>query len=295
MNISGTANHLFCFGMGFSAKRLARHAFLDGWQAAGTARTPEGLSAIAAAGAQAYPFDRARPVPKQVLSATTHLLVSIPPDDRGDPVIDLHAEDIASITSIVWIGYLSSTGVYGDTGGKPVDETAPLRPTSARAERRAAAERAWIAFGRARSLPVHIFRLASIYGPGRSAIDQVRNGTARRIDKPNHLFSRIHVEDITRVLKASMSQPHPGAIYNVCDDEPAAAADVIFHAAELMGVAPPPLVSFEAASAEMSPMALSFWRDNRRVVNGRIKDELGVTLRYPDYRKGLKTILGTGG
>jgi nucleoside-diphosphate-sugar epimerase len=295
MSESATKVRLFCFGMGFSAKRLARHAFLDGWAVAGTARTAESLAAIEAAGAEAFRFDREHPLPAEALAGTTHLLVSIPPDSDGDAVLGVHGKDIAALRDIGWIGYLSSTGVYGDADGKVVDENSPVRPSSDHARRRAAAEQEGLSFGATHGLPVHVFRLSGIYGPGRSALDKLRNGTAQRIDRPGHLFSRIHAEDIARVLKASMAKPNPGTIYNVADDEPAPAADVIAYAAQIMGREPPPLVPFDQAAAGMSPMALSFWQDDRLVSNARMKTELGVQLRYPDYRKGLKTILGTGG
>ncbi|MDA0675061.1 MAG: SDR family oxidoreductase [Proteobacteria bacterium] len=295
MSVSPASPRLFCFGMGFSAKRLARHAFLDSWAVAGTARTSDSLAAIEAAGARAFPFERGRPLPTDALAGTTHLLVSIPPDSEGDPVLGVHRADIAALPGLAWIGYLSSTGVYGHANGKAVDENAPLRPSSEHARRRVPAEQEWLSFGSAHNLPVHVFRLSGIYGSGRSALDKLRNGTAQRIDRPGHLFSRIHAEDIARVLKASIAKPNPGAIYNVADDEPAPPADVIAYAAQIMGLEPPPLVPFDEAAAKISPMALSFWNDNRLVSNARIKTELGVQLRYSDYRKGLSTILGTGG
>ena len=188
-----------------------------------------------------------------------------------------------------WIGYLSTTGVYGDTGGAWVDETATPAPTGARGRRRLAAENAWLAFGERHGLAVHVFRLAGIYGPGRNALATVRRGAAKRIDKPGHVFSRIHVADIAQVLAASIAKPNPGAIYNVCDDEPAPAADVVAHACALLGVAPPPLTPLD--EADLSPMARSFYADNRRVSNARIKNELGVALRFPDYRAGLASLL----
>ena len=217
----------------------------------------------------------------------THILSSVPPDDTGDGVLDHHASHIGALGGVTWIGYLSTTGVYGDTGGGRVDETAALAPTSERSQRRAAAEAAWLGL----RPPAHVFRLAGIYGPGRSALDQVRAGTARRIDKPGHMFSRIHVDDIAGVLRASMERPHPGRIYNLADDVPAEPAAVTAHACEILGVAPPPLVPFEDAAKDMSPIARSFWRDDRRIDNRRIKGELGVTLAYPDYRAGLAAIL----
>jgi nucleoside-diphosphate-sugar epimerase len=224
------------------------------------------------------------------LAGTTHLLLSVPPDAAGDPVLRHHAADIAAL-DLAWAGYLSTTGVYGDRGGGWVDEEVALSPSGERGRRRVEAEAAWLDLWRRHGTPVHIFRLAGIYGPGRSALDQVRAGTARRIDKPGQVFSRIHVEDIAAVLEASMARPRPGAIYNLCDDDPAPPAEVILHACRLLGREPPPLVPFAEAEKEMSAMARSFWDDNRRVSNCRIKEELGVRLRYPDYKSGLAAIL----
>jgi nucleoside-diphosphate-sugar epimerase len=283
---------LFCFGFGFSAAALARRLRGKGWRTAGTCRGEDKRRRLEAAGIEAHLFDRGRPLaePAQALAGTTALLISAPPDRLGDPVLDHHAENIAALRS-AWIGYLSTTGVYGDTGGAMVDETAPLAPTSERSRRRVAAEAAWLAFGRDHGLAVHLFRLAGIYGPGRSVFAQVRAGQARRIDRPGHLFSRIHVDDIARILEASLARPSAGAVYNVCDDEPAAQADVIAHACELLGLSVPPLVAFEEARKGMSPMALSFWADNRRVDKARIKRELWVRLVCPDYRAGLRAVL----
>jgi len=170
-----------------------------------------------------------------------------------------------------------------------VDESSELRPTGERGRRRVAAETAWLDLWRRHGLPVHVFRLAGIYGPGRSAFDSLRQGRAQRVDKPGQVFSRIHVDDIAAVLAASMAKPNPGAIYNVCDDDPAPPAEVIAHAADLLGIEPPPLVPF--AEAKLSDMARSFYADNKRVRNDRIKGELGVELAYPDYRRGLADIL----
>lgn len=266
---------LLCFGFGYTARALAPLLAAEGWAVAGTSR----------GGGADVPFD----APGEALERATHVLSSVPPDESGDPVLRRHA---AALAGRQWVGYLSTTGVYGDTGGAVVDESAPLRPTSARARRRVEAEAAWLALWRSRGVPVHVFRLAGIYGPGRSAFDQIRAGTARRIDRPGHAFNRIHVDDIALVLRASMARPNPGAVYNVCDDAPAEPAEVVAHACELLALAPPPLTPFAEAARAMSPMAASFWADNRRVSNARIKAELGVRLRFPDYRAGLRAILG---
>jgi nucleoside-diphosphate-sugar epimerase len=221
------------------------------------------------------------------------VLVSIPPDASGAPAADVVlarlASSLAAARNIVWLGYLSTTGVYGDRAGGWVDETSARRPGNARSARRAAAEDAWLELWRAHGVPTHVFRLAGIYGPGRSAIDQLRAGTAKRIDKPGQVFSRIHVDDIAGVLEASIAHPRPGAIYNVADDAPAPAADVVAHAAQLLGVAPPPLEPYDPQ--RLSPIAREFYAETRRVRNDRIKKELGVALRYPDYKAGLAAIL----
>jgi nucleoside-diphosphate-sugar epimerase len=223
------------------------------------------------------------------LAGSSYLLSSVPPDEHGDPVLDLHGADIARTRSLRWVGYLSTTGVYGDRGGGWVDETSPLLPTGERGRRRVSAEGQWLDLRRRHGIPVHVFRLAGIYGPGRSALDAVRSGSPRRIVKPGQVFSRIHVADIARVLRASMARPRPGTVYNVCDDDPAPPADVVAFACELLGVAPPPPVPIE--EAELSEMALSFYADIKRVSNRRIKQELGVSLLYPGYRDGLAALL----
>ena len=285
------APRLFVFGLGYSAGVLAARVRAEGWTVAGTAREPARVAALDREGIAAHRFDRDHPLadPASALAGATHLLLSVPPDRDGDPVLDRHGEDVAALAGLRWLGYLSTTGVYGDRGGGWVDEGSELRPTSDRARRRVAAEAGWRALARAHDLPLHIFRLAGIYGPGRSVLDQLRAGTARRIDKPGHAFSRIHVEDLARVLRASMDRPRPGAVYNVADDRAAPAADVVAHGARLLGLAPPPLEPFE--TAELSPMARSFWRDDKRVRNDRVKRELGVRLLYPDYEAGLAAVL----
>ncbi len=292
---SDPAPRLFVFGLGYSAQVFARRLRARGWRVAGTTRNPEAAAALRAEGLEVLLFDRDQPLsePAAALAGTTHLLASIPPDAAGDPVLDRHGTDIAACADLAWAGYLSTTGVYGDRAGGWVDEDSALQPTSPRATHRVAAERAWLKLRQSRGLPVHIFRLAGIYGPGRSALGQARAGTAKRIDKPGQAFSRIHVDDIATVLEASIARPHPGRAYNLCDDLAAPAAEVVARACTLLGLEPPPLVPFEAA--DLSPMARSFYRDNTRVSNRRIKEELGVTLAYPDYNAGLAAILAAGG
>jgi nucleoside-diphosphate-sugar epimerase len=284
--------HLFCFGLGYSATFLARQLVAKGWRVTGTCRSRDHQVELSRLGIEAHLFDRDRPIGNlsQLLSSVTHLLSSVPPDEEGDPVLDVHRTEIdAAAPHLAWIGYLSTTGVYGNRDGGWVDEMSALQPTGERGRRRVAAEHAWLAL----SQPAHLFRLAGIYGPGSSALDTVREGRAKRIIKPGHIFSRIHVADIAQVLEASMARPHPGAAYNVCDDDPAPASDVIAFAAALLNKPPPPEVPFE--QAELSPMARSFYDDNKRVSNSRIKRELGVALQYPSYRVGLPAILAAGG
>ncbi|HZA66920.1 MAG TPA: SDR family oxidoreductase, partial [Geminicoccaceae bacterium] len=278
---------LFCVGLGYTALALARALAADGWRIAGTTRDAGKQARLAAEGIEMHAFDRGRPLaePVAALAGTTHLLTSIAPDERGDPVLGRHLADLRQCANLAWVGYLSTTGVYGDRGGAWADESDPVAPSMARTRRRVAAEGHWQASG----LPVHVFRLAGIYGPGRNALAAVRAGTARRIVKPGQVFGRVHVEDIVQVLRASIAKPNPGAIYNVADDEPAPPQDVITFACELLGVAPPPEVPYE--QAELSPMAKSFYADNRRISNARIKHELGVELRYPSYRDGLRALL----
>lgn len=286
------APSLFCFGLGYSAGFLARALAADGWRIAGTSRDAAACARLAAEGFDMHLFAPDQPLAAPAVAAlgtATHLLSSVPPDAAGDPVLAAHGADIAALTQLQWLGYLSTTGVYGDRSGAWVDEGSALTPSGERGRRRVAAEAGWLDLWRRHGLPVHVFRLAGIYGPGRSALDTVREGRARRIDKPGQVFSRIHVADIVATLRASMDRPDPGAAYNLCDDDPAPPEAVIAHACALLGVAPPPLVPFDAA--ELSPMARSFYDDNKRVSNRRIKQELGVRLSYPSYKDGLKALL----
>ena len=282
---------LFCFGLGYTAMVLARRLRRHGWKIAGTTREDERCRMLAGEGIEAYRFDRAQPLadPAAALAGANYILLSVPPDAEGDPVLDLHGDDIAGLGGIRWLGYLSTTGVYGDRGGDWVDETSELRPSTERGARRVAAEQGWLNLGQRHGLPVHVFRLAGIYGPGRNQIESLKAGSARRIVKPGQVFSRIHVEDIATVLEASMAKPNPGATYNVCDDEAAAPQDVVAHAAGLLGIEPPPEIAFE--TADLSPMGRSFYAESKRCRNGRIKTELGVSLRYPSYREGLRALL----
>ncbi len=237
----------------------------------------------------AVPFDGSAPLPEGALDGVTHIVSSIPPDDAGDPVIRHAAHQIRDCTSLQWVAYLSTTGVYGDRQGGWVDETGALKPAGARGERRVLAESQWLDLQNRVSAAVQIFRLAGIYGPGRNGFTALRNGTARRVVKPGQVFSRIHVSDIAATLLASIDRPRRGGIYNVCDNEPAPPQDVVAFAAELLGLPVPPDIPF--ADADLSPMGRSFYGESKRVSNDLIKSELGVRLRYPDYRTGLKAIL----
>ncbi|MBO6781914.1 MAG: SDR family oxidoreductase [Alphaproteobacteria bacterium] len=283
---------MLVFGFGYSAAALAERLRARDWHVRATTRSAEKAAELADKGIEAVVFDGERPLddPAAAFAGVTHLLASVPPGSDGDPVLAHHAADIAAAApGIAWAGYLSTTGVYGDRGGDWVDEESELRPATERGRRRVDAEAGWCALWRQHGLPVHLFRLAGIYGPGRNALETVRAGRARRIVKPGQVFSRTHVEDIAAVLEASIARPNPGAAYNVCDDDPAPPQDVIAHACALLGVAPPPEIPFEAA--ELSDMARSFYAESKKVSNRRIKDELGVRLTYPDYRAGLAALL----
>ena len=274
---------LFCFGYGYTAQALVRQLSPVDLSVAGT-RTRLG---DATPGVRLAEFrgDSASDAVRALLRDTTHMLISIPPDLEGDVVLRHYGEDIAALGELVWIGYLSTIGVYGDWQGRWVDETSATRPTSERSLRRLQAELLWRRFARERGKRVDIFRLAGIYGPGRSVLDGLRAGTVRRIVKAGQVFNRIHVEDIARVLIAAMTKPTAHGLFNVADDEPAPPQDVIAFAAELLGVPVPPDVAFEYA--ELSSMAATFWTENKRVGNARIKEDLGVTLAYPTYRDGI--------
>jgi nucleoside-diphosphate-sugar epimerase len=291
-SMTATPGKLFCIGLGYSALALAEALLAEGWSIAGTCRTAEKQREFARRGMAARLFERGRPLDKAAFEGVTHVLQSIPPDGEGDPVLAQHGSTLALLQQLRWFGYLSTTGVYGDRGGDWVDEHSDLQPTGERGRRRVAAEVGWSRLLHAEGLPLHVFRLAGIYGPGRSALDSLRAGTARRVIKPGQVFSRIHVADIVQALRASMARPNPGAVYNVCDDDPAPPWEVIEYAAELLGMPPPPAVPFE--QAQLSDMARSFYDDNKRVRNERIKRELGVQLKYSSYREGLQAVLLAG-
>lgn len=282
-------NKIFCFGYGYSCDYLGHELLPSGqWIVAGTTRDVEKQELLRARGIQAHIFDYDQPLlePDAFFHGVTHMIISTPPDDEGDPSFLRHVDDILAIPTLKWLGYLSTTGVYGNRDGEWVDENSELRPTSQRGSRRAKAEEQWLSLFENHGLPVHIFRLAGIYGPGRSALDSVRAGIARRIEKQGQAFSRVHVEDIVQTLLASMAKPNPGAVYNVCDDEPAPSHEVIEEACALLKRPVPPIVPYEQAA--LAPITQSFYEDNKRVRNDRIKQELGVELKYKNFREGLR-------
>jgi nucleoside-diphosphate-sugar epimerase len=291
MDGGSRVSRLFAFGLGFSAQTLAARLAANGWQIAGTARDVGRIGQLASRGYEMAQFsgEAGNAALAKALEGTTHLLHSIPPGPESDPVLAHYRDRIAGLSSLEWIGYLSTVGVYGDQEGRWVDEATLPKPNSARTEARVEAEQAWLAFGAETGVPVQVFRLAGIYGPGRSVFDKLSAGTARRIKKDGQVFSRIHVEDIASVLEASIARPRGGAIYNVADDEPAAPDAVVAYAARLIGVEPPPEVDFD--EADLTPMARSFYEGSRRIGNSRIKSELGVKLRYPTYREGLASLV----
>ena len=283
--------NLFAFGLGYTAEALiamGRPRFGD---IKGTVRSRDRIAELAARGVAARIFSDAErdPAIDGDLARADVVLISIPPDRAGDPVLRLFADALAAAPRLRWVGYLSTIGVYGDRRGAWVDESTPAAPSSERSSLRLAAEEAWLAWGRRSGRNVQVFRLAGIYGPGRNALVNFANGTARRIVKPGQVFNRIHVEDIAQALLAAMNQPRPGAVYNVADDEPAPPQDVVTYAAALLGLEPPPEIPFE--EARLGPMAASFYAECKRASNRLIKRDLGLTWRYPTYREGLRSLL----
>ncbi len=287
--------NLVILGFGYVARALVQHLG-DGAEITAIVRTRREEEEAAFPGMRFLDWseDASGDAVAEVLGRASHIVSSVPPGKEGDAARELLDRFLPDpVPALRWLALLGTTGPYGDRGGAWVDETAEISPDHVRASLRARQERDWLRRMDGRGWPVHVFRLSGIYGPGRSALDRVRKGTARRIVKDGQVFSRIHVEDIARVLAASMARPIPGAIYNVADDRPAPPQDVIAFAATLLGLPVPPEEPFE--TAEMTPMARSFYADNRRVSNRRIKEELGVRLAYPDYEAGLRAILATQG
>lgn len=276
-------DRLVVAGLGYSGGAIAQEALAAGFAVTGTARDPAraapppGVAVVAFAEAGA------------AIREATHLVVTAAPGETGDPVLAAHAAAIAAAPALRWIGYLSTTGVYGDRGGAAVDEATPPAPGQDRSKRRLEAEQAWRAAAGGRALD--LFRVGGIYGPGRSSLDELRTGTARRVVKAGHAFSRIHRDDIALAVVAAAGRPDGVRVLHLVDDEPAPSADVVAEAARLLGVEPPPALPFEEAAPRMSPMALSFWSENRVVTNAATKAALGIAWRCPTYREGLARIL----
>lgn len=281
----------FFFGLGYSSQASAQlmrksGEFVD---TLGTVRTTDKANSLTQKGIPAVVFDGTAPGPdvRDALRDCTHVVVSIAPDEMGDRVLRHHRAELDAMPDLQWLCYYSTVGVYGDFGGVWIDETAQLSPRNQRSGVRASAEEEWIDYARARGVPLCILRLAGIYGPGRSSFDKLADGTARRVIKPGQVFNRIHVGDIARVTLLAARQRLSGS-FNLADDEPCPPQDLITYAAEKMGVEPPPEVDFE--TADMTPMARSFYRDNKRVSNKAVKEALGIELLYPNYRAGLDAI-----
>lgn len=269
---------LLTLGHGYCAAHVSRNLIAQGWRVLGTIRAPEQAERLRAQGVEPvlWPEEGAA-----ALRQASHILASAAPLGGRDPFLTAYPDLTGAKPA--WIGYLSTTGVYGDRKGEWVDEESAPAPARGRSSDRLKAEGEWRAMG------AHIFRLSGIYGPGRGPFQKLKEGTARRIVKEGQMFSRIHVEDIAQTLIASMARPNPGAIYNLADDEPAPADVVLEYAAELAGLQPPPALRYE--EADLPPMARSFYEECRRVHNDKIKSELGVKLLYPSYREGLAAIL----
>jgi nucleoside-diphosphate-sugar epimerase len=285
---------LICFGLGYSAEHFVESFAEKFDRIVGTVRGAERAAAL-----NAHPSGRltalifdggsATPDLQSAIAEADAALVSVPPDENGDPVLRACGDVLARARRLRGIVYLSTIGVYGDRGGAWVDEATPPQPGAARSRERLAAEQAWLELGARHNIAVAILRLAGIYGPGQNALVQIARGTARRIVKPGQVFNRIHVADIAQAIDAAFARRAFG-IFNIADDEPTPPADPIVFAAQLMGVEPPPEIPFEQAAPSMSPMALSFWQECRRVRNDKLKRELGVSLLYPTYREGLRAL-----
>ena len=283
--------HLFCFGLGYSALEFARHLQSHSWTISGTTAVRRKAGELQRSGIETFIYNDREQAPQinETLSHATHILHSIAPTEDGDPVLKDFADIISQSTSLKWFGYLSTVGVYGNWDGAWIDEEAEPRPVSERSKRRLTAENAWLRWARENDGNVHIFRLSGIYGPKRSAIDRLLEGAGRRIDKPGQVFNRIHVTDIARALFASINSDVNSEVYNLTDDEPAPPQDVVAYAADLLGMEAPPLVPFE--DADLTPMGRSFYGENKRVSNARIKQQLNFELLYPTYREGMRAIV----
>jgi nucleoside-diphosphate-sugar epimerase len=286
---------LICFGFGYCAEHFVAAFGQKFDRIIGTVRGAERaaiLNAYDGSRLHAFVFDGTQPAPELsgAVAQADHVLVSAPPGEDGDPVLSIFGDTLAQAKQLRAIVYLSTIGVYGDRGGAWVDETTQPHPDSGRGSARLAAERAWLGIGERNGASVAVLRLAGIYGPGQNALEQIARGKTRRVAKPEQVFNRIHVADIAQAIDAAFTRRASG-IFNVADDEPSPQGDPIVFAAKLLGVEPPPEIAFAQAAQSMSPMALSFWQECRRVRNDKLKRELGVSLRYPTYREGLKALL----
>jgi nucleoside-diphosphate-sugar epimerase len=284
--------HLFIFGYGYVAEALAARLRAKGWRISASARRLDKAGALTAEGIKAHVFGpHGLTNFRDIFADVTHVLITAAPDADGDPILKAHEADFETAApQLRWLGYLSTTGVYGDADGAWVDESADLAPVHERGQRRVAAEAAWATLSEMTGAAACIFRLPGIYGPGRSAFDNLRAGTAKRLVKPGQVFSRIHVDDIAQALEAALFLTD-STVLNLADDEPAPPQDVVTEAARLLGIDPPPEESFDAAKSRLSPMALEFYGANRRISNARMKEELRLTLLHPTYREGLAAIL----
>ena len=294
MTDMSSTKKLFCFGLGFTGSALVREFRLRGGGASGTCRENIHKDVWAEEGVQSYCFDgkETSEAVENAVREASHVLVTIPPQNESGDVVFNHFKEILKDSSqLQWLGYLSTTGVYGNRDGNWVDETSALKPGFDHQRRRVEAEELWRDLYREHQVSVHIFRLAGIYGPGRNLLLRIREGSTRRINQPGLVFNRIHVEDVVQVLSASIDRPHPGAIYNVSDDVPSSPSEAVAFACELLHVEVPPLIALE--DAELSKMARGFYLTNKKVRNHKIKKELGVQLKYPDYKEGLRALLAT--
>lgn len=281
--LSHSSKHLFCFGLGYVGAALSESLLQNGWKISGTARTQDKRAKLTAKGFEVF-GEHEKAAMESAIKSASHILVTAPPKDEGDATFLAYQSILTSLPDLRWLGYLSSTIVYGDNQGAWVDEETPVAPNNDRGYLRVEAEKQWMSSG----LPWHIFRIVGIYGPTRNAMVKLKNGTSRAVVKKGHVFCRIHLDDIVAALTASMTSPNSGNIYNLADDEPIANHEVISYAAQLLGMAPPKVTPIEEAN--LSPMGLSFYDGCRRVGNDKIKRELSVKLKYPNYRQGLKAL-----
>ncbi len=280
--------NLFCFGFGYTAAALAAKLSPFNWNISGTTTDEEKYDLLMENGIECHMFDKTHPVVSldRLLEDTTHVLISVPPGDKGDLVYEFHGQELEALPNLEWVGYLSATSVYGNYDGKWIDEETPPGPISRRGSLRLKAEEQWKSLYFNSGFPLHTFRLSGIYGPGRSTLDVVRAGNARRIVKEGHVFNRIHIDDIVQVLLASMQYPQPGEVYNLADDDPRPSHEVIKYSCELLGLDVPPLIPYDEVDY-LAPIVRSFYQDNKRIKNNKIKTDLGVQLLYPDYKAGL--------